>query len=196
MDEREFFDKMAPTWDDNETVSTPDRINYVLGFLNIKKGERILDLGTGTGVLLPFLSERIGPDGSITAVDYSEGMLGRAIKKFSNLNPKPEFLNIDFENENIEGTFDHIMLFCVYPHLHTPVDTLKWMKAVNLSPNGEIVIAFPTSEDFINNIHREKHSESDILPPAQILAERLKAAGLNAKVLNADSKSYIISITK
>ena len=194
MDERDFFDNLASSWDDNEVLSTPERVRYVLGFMDLKPGQKVLDLGTGTGVLLPYIAEAVGNEGEITAVDYSEGMLSRAKEKFSGLKPAPTFMNLDFENENIDGEFDRVILYCVYPHLHTPADTLRWLSRVNLKPGGSIFIAFPTGPEFINNIHRERHSESDILPEAKILAATLRKAGLNAEVVNADDKSYIIAI--
>lgn len=110
--------------------------------------------------------------------------------------PSPRFLNLDFETETVPGTFDRIILYCVYPHLHEPIDTLKWLRTVNLSKNGIITIAFPSGPDFINSIHRQKHSESDILPPAHKLAEELRLHGLDAMVAHADDGSYIINISK
>lgn len=194
MDEREFFDKLAPTWDAHEVLSTPRRVSEILEYAHIKPGENVLDLGTGTGVLLPHLAKLVGPEGRIMAVDYSQGMLDIAIRKNSGVIPVPTFANVDFETEIIEGVFDHILLYCVYPHLHTPVDTLKWLRAVNLAENGIITIAFPTDENFINSIHRQKHSASDCLPPAHKLAETLRHHGLNAVVAKADKESYIINI--
>lgn len=196
MDERDFFDKLAPTWDENEVLSTPERINYILDFIDIRPGQAVLDLGTGTGVLLPYLAERVGKDGRITAVDYSTGMLSRAERKYSGLVPKPEFLCIDFENENVPGKFDHIILYSVYPHLHTPADTIRWFMAMNLNEGGNITIAFPSGPDFINSIHRQKHSESDILPPAEVLASQLRDCDINAAVVPSDSNSYVITIKK
>lgn len=195
MDDRNFFDKLAPTWDANEVLSTPAKINEIMDLIGISSGEAILDLGTGTGVLIPYIVERIGPEGKITAVDYSEGMLKLAKEKFSNLNPTPEFLNLDFENENIEGEYDKILLYCVFPHLHSPIETLKWLKNVNLKPGGSIYIAFPCSEDFINHIHREKHSESDLLPSARRLSEIFSSRGLNSEVLADTDNAYVIKLS-
>lgn len=196
MDEKEFFDKLAPTWDSNEVLSTPQRVSEILEHANIQPGESVLDLGTGTGVLIPQLAKLVGPTGTIMAVDYSQGMLDIAIGKYSEVTPRPTFLNLDFETETINGVFDHILLYCVYPHLHTPVDTLKWLRAVNLAENGIITIAFPTDENFINSIHRQKHSESDCLPPAHSLANTFRLYGLDAVVAKTDKDSYIINIGK
>lgn len=196
MDERKFFDNLASTWDANEVLSTPERVSEILQHAHIRPGESVLDLGTGTGVLIPQLATLVGAEGSITAVDYSQGMLDLAISKNAEVAPPPRFHNIDFENETIDGVFDHILLYCVYPHLHTPIDTLKWLRAVNLAENGIITIAFPTDEDFINSVHRQKHSESDFLPPAHKLAETFRLHGLDAVVAKADKDNYIINISK
>lgn len=196
MDEKEFFDKLAPTWDTNEVLSTPRRVSEILEYANILPGESVLDLGTGTGVLIPQLAKLVGPKGSIMAVDYSQGMLDIAIRKNSEVIPHPTFLNMDFETEIIDGVFDHILLYCVYPHLHTPIDTLKWLRAVNLTENGLITIAFPTDENFINSIHRQKHSESDCLPSAHSLTKTFRLHGLDAVVAKTDENSYIINIRK
>lgn len=196
MDDRNFFNNLASTWDDNEVLSTPEKVNEILDYIGIKRGAHVLDLGTGTGVLLPYIAQRTGEDGKIVAVDYSEGMLNRAKEKFSSLKPVPEFLNLDIENETIPGEYDNIILYCVYPHLHTPVDTLKWLGKVNLNEGGKISIAFPCSEKFINNIHKEKHSESDMLPAASKLAAFLCSNGLKAEVISATETSYVINIKK
>lgn len=196
MDDRKFFDNLAPIWDDNEVLSTPQKVREILGYMNLKPDHSVLDLGTGTGVLLPFIAEKIGEKGRITAVDYSEGMLNKAKLKFRSLTPVPEFLNLDFENENIVGDYDRIILYCVYPHLHTPVETLKWLMTVNLRPGGKLFIAFPCGADFINNIHGERHSESDLLPSPEVLASRLKSSGLPASVVADSPEAYVIEITR
>ena len=39
------------------------------------EGDRILDICTGTGSLLPHLSRKVGPTGSVVGLDFSRGML-------------------------------------------------------------------------------------------------------------------------
>lgn len=196
MDDSYFFDTLAPTWDANEVLSTPQRVNLVLDHMHIEPGQEILDLGTGTGVLIPFIAQRIGERGRITAVDYSAGMLEIAQSKYSNLTPKPEFLKLDFEKDNIEREYDRIILYCVYPHLHTPIETLKWLTAVNLKKNGALFIAFPCGPEFINNIHKEKHSDSDLLPSATSLSRFLMDNGLKSLVLSDNNDAYVVKISK
>ena len=191
--EIEFFDTLAPSWDENEIRSTPDRIKSILGKLRISKGMDILDLGTGTGVLVPYLSEMVGDEGHVTAIDLSDGMLSLARQKYGHLK-NVEFLKIDFEEEQIPGKYDLALLYSVYPHLHAPADTMEWLFKMNMKPGGRIVIAFPSDEEFINNIHHEKKAEHDHLPSAHTLAEIISHWGFMATVLAATPDEYIVEV--
>lgn len=193
--EIDFFDTLAPTWDDNEIRSTPERIKSILGKLNIRKDMDILDLGTGTGVLVPYLSEMIGDNGHITAIDLSEGMLAIARKKYGHLS-NVDFIKLDFEEEQIPGKYDVALLYSVYPHLHAPADTIEWLSKMNMNQDGRIVIAFPSDEEFINNIHHERKAEHDHLPPAHTLAEMIRNWGFKAEVFADTPDEYIVEIKK
>lgn len=188
----EFFNRMAPGWDKAEVNSVPAKINLILDYALIEKGQHVLDLGTGTGVLVPYLLERVGKDGKVTAVDASEGMLEQAKLKYGTTACR--FLRADFEAESLEGRYDRIMLYCVYPHLEHPAQTLKRLVDDNLREDGSIVIAFPTTEDFVNRIHGEKKIESEMLPPARELARRLRAEGLEATAEDCGPNVYMVKI--
>ena len=46
--------------------------------LNLRRGDRVLDVGCGTGVNFSALHEAVGPNGQIFGVDISRGMLRKA----------------------------------------------------------------------------------------------------------------------
>lgn len=192
-EEISFFDTIAPSWDGMERLSTPGKVNEILDIIGVEKGMDVLDLGTGTGVLLPFLSERIGSEGHILAVDISEGMLSQAYRKFGGRD-NIVFLLSDFEEQSLEGRYDLIFLYCVYPHLHYPAETLHRLIDNNLKPGGRIIIGFPTDENFINNIHGRRKVGHDILPKAEILVLRLVVECLRAKVIANDSEKYLVEV--
>ncbi|MDE7413127.1 MAG: methyltransferase domain-containing protein [Muribaculaceae bacterium] len=193
--EIDFFDNLAPTWDDNEIRSTPERVRSILSKLPIEEGMSVLDLGTGTGVLLPYLSSIVGEKGHVTGIDLSKGMLSIAQKKYGDL-PNVDLLKLDFEQDMIPGIYDMVLLYSVYPHLHAPSDTLEWLFKMNVKPGGSIVIAFPSDEKFINDIHHERKSESDHLLPAHRLAEVISGWGFSAEVVASSEEEYIILINR
>jgi ubiquinone/menaquinone biosynthesis C-methylase UbiE len=46
--------------------------------LGLNPGDRVLEIGCGTGRNLPYLREAVGPEGRIYGVDLSAGMLAKA----------------------------------------------------------------------------------------------------------------------
>ncbi len=189
-----FFDRLAPDWDANEVRSTPERVKSILSRLSIGEGMEVLDLGTGTGVLVPQLSRLVGPEGRVVGVDLSEGMLDIARRKHGHLE-NVEFLRLDFEEEQLPGRYDIVMLFCVYPHLHYPQETLEWLFRFNVKEGGKVVIGFSSDEEFVNNIHGHRKAESDCLPPAAVLAGRIASWGYDTQVLAATRDEYIVTVT-
>lgn len=194
-DEIAFFDRISETWDADEVLSTPRKVQEILSEIGIGRGWSVLDLGTGTGVLIPFLAGAVGQEGSVVAVDISSGMLAKAERKYGHL-ANVSLLKRDFEAEPLEGSFDLILLYCVYPHLHQPEDTLKRLVRDNLKREGRIIVAFPTDENFINSIHKERKAESDMLPSAPRLATLFGEWGLDAGVVSYGPEEYIVEIRK
>jgi demethylmenaquinone methyltransferase/2-methoxy-6-polyprenyl-1,4-benzoquinol methylase len=82
------FAQFAP----NELVS---RLAYVIGFrdaayrqktvdaLRLSEGDRVVEIGCGTGRNLPLLERAVGGAGTIIAVDASAAMLARARKRIA-----------------------------------------------------------------------------------------------------------------
>lgn len=89
MNQVEFFNQIAKEWDSIIEVNE-EKINTLLSKLNITDNSKVLDIGTGTGVLIPFLKS-LNPNGYIKGVDISSEMLNVAREKFRNI--EKVFLN-------------------------------------------------------------------------------------------------------
>ena len=51
MSEKEFFNSIAEEWDKITKVNE-EKINFLLSRIHIQEGDKVLDIGTGTGVLI------------------------------------------------------------------------------------------------------------------------------------------------
>ncbi len=63
------------------TYTTPDIVRQrlaIIAALGLRRGERVLDVGSGPGYLALEMSELVGPAGSVTGVDPSPAMLAIA----------------------------------------------------------------------------------------------------------------------
>lgn len=191
---REFFDEIAPIWDSIVEVA-PEKIRHILDVCNLHEGSDVLDVGTGTGVLIPYIEEKVTAKGHIDAIDISPEMLKIAASKNSEYS-NVDFINIDVERDILETQYDCITMYCMYPHLELPLDTLKWLARANLKKGGTIVIAFPESRMAINGIHRHNDGSvhSDKLMPGDRFAETLAAAGLRTDYIEDNADYYIVRI--
>ncbi len=192
MDNVEFFDKIAPKWDGMCDVNA-SKIAHILDVAEITKGDEILDVGTGTGVLIPFLTDRI-MEGKVVGVDMSSGMLHEAQKKFGNYD-NVEFRLLDVETDLIPEKFDHVIMYCMFPHLEDGIETVKWLVSVNLKQKGTLVIAHPESRHAINEVHhRHSPDGTEELHSITELVDRLKEQGLNVDYQEDSNEYYIVRV--
>ena len=78
---REFFNRLAQNWDSLIGEDTRARLKEILARLGLKPGSRVLDVGSGTGILSSLLQQVLGKEGEIVALDFAEEMLRRARNK-------------------------------------------------------------------------------------------------------------------
>lgn len=181
----EFFDSIAEQWDSWEPEDMPQRLQRVVSLAAIAKGMRVLDVGTGTGALLPHLAERLGEGGSILAIDPSAGMLREAAKK----DPPSccSFDHICFEEVcAADGSFDRVMMNAVFPHLEDKESALEKAHRL-LKTGGRIVISHPIGREAVNRKHQKAGGavEDDRVPETNELELMLKGAGfVNIQIID------------
>jgi len=152
--EKDFFNELADKWDEKETV-TPEKYRRIIRELRITKGQKILDVGTGTGVLIPYMLEMAGTDTELFAIDYAEKMVEKVrLKNFPD-NVKP--LVMDIHRTNFEDDFfDRIMVNSCYPHFKDKKTALKELYRI-MKPCGIVVICHPTGRKHVNHLHANTH---------------------------------------
>ena len=193
MSQVDFFNSVAKNWDNMIEVNEA-KINYLISKLKIKEDDNILDIGTGTGVLIPYLSKLVSK-GSVKGVDISEGMLNVAKEKFKSL-PNVSFDLVNVESDKINCKYDKIMLYSMYPHLENKTQTIKKLVQNNLNDNGILMIAHSNSREFLNNMHRsadESVSESRLIEVNK-QKEIFIDAGLNVTNAFEDDEMYYLTI--
>ena len=81
-EQKEFWnDLKGDLWVELQTKIDPMLAVFdekLLEVLDVQKGERALEIGCGTGTTTLKMADRLGPNGSIHALDFSQPMIGRA----------------------------------------------------------------------------------------------------------------------
>jgi ubiquinone/menaquinone biosynthesis C-methylase UbiE len=164
MSKKKYFDHHAHKWDELYYQNEPTQLTDLIKRFQIRKGDWVLDVGTGTGILLPYLSKLTGKEGKLFALDFSSEMLSVARSKLPHSGI--EFVNSDVENMPFEEEiFDRLICFACFPHFGNKLKSLKEMSRV-LKKGGKLFIAHLLSSQEIKDHHFSAGEEvkDDVLP--------------------------------
>lgn len=87
LEERAYEDRPLPIGG-GQTISQPYTIATMLKLLNLKSGQKILELGSGCGYVLALISEIVGDKGKVYGVEIVKELAEKSkqnIKKYKNI---------------------------------------------------------------------------------------------------------------
>jgi demethylmenaquinone methyltransferase/2-methoxy-6-polyprenyl-1,4-benzoquinol methylase len=193
MEKQNFFNDLAEQWDETNTWDM-DKIALMLKLLYIQNGDQVLDVGSGTGVLIPLLT---GYAGAVTAIDSAEKMIAVARRKFEG--KAVTFIHGDaLEYPFPDASFDHIICYSVFPHFDDKPRAIARL-AKKLKPGGLLSVLHSSSKERINGVHAHTHSmdiKSDNLPPAQALVSCARDNGLREEIVIDNAEMYLFAARK
>ena len=94
---KETFNTVSTGYDGNALRFFPESAEHLAATLTLRGDEQVLDVATGTGHAALALASRL-PQGRVTAVDFSPGMLEQARRKTASLNVR----NIEFIERDMQ----------------------------------------------------------------------------------------------
>ncbi len=179
MSRQAYFNQLADSWDKRfQTEELSTFLEQLISTFGLLPGQKILDVGTGTGILIPFLLKAVGPTGQISAIDYAERMVEICKLKFAHL-PNVTFAVQQVEKLNFQlQTFDAVICFGLFPHLENKEEALRQINRV-LKINGKLIIAHALSSTEIKAHHHNASSvvANDVFPSLAVMKKLLTQAG-------------------
>jgi len=179
MSRQAYFNQLADSWDkrfQTEVLST--FIEQLVPTFGLLPGQKVLDVGTGTGILIPFLLKAVGPTGQVSAIDYAEKMVKICKSKYAQL-PNvtvtvQQVETLDFPSQ----TFDAVTCLGLFPHIENKEKALRQINRV-LKANGRLIIAHALSSTEIKAHHHNAASAvaHDVLPTSTVMKKLLIQAG-------------------
>lgn len=179
-----FFDRLAPDWD-AEMIRSDEIIAAILDKAEVSAGKDVLDVATGTGVLIgDYLARGVA---SVTGIDISPNMARIAQGKYPQKNVK--ILCGDVERTDFERLFDCIVVYNAFPHFPDPARLIAHLASL-LRPGGTLTVAHGMSREKIDAHHHGAASRvSNGLMPAEELSE-IFAAHLTVTAVISDDRMY------
>jgi ubiquinone/menaquinone biosynthesis C-methylase UbiE len=185
-----YFNEQAQIWDEKVAEKDVSKLEKLSGYLTIEPGATILDVGTGTGVFIPYLMQKIGTDGKIIALDHAEKMLLKAkSKSFTG--------NIDYICADVmiiplkDEVCDAVVCYSSLPHFPDKLQALLEIKRV-LKTGAPLFICHSSSREHINSIHRRiPIVRNDLLPDAIEMTILLQNSGFTGIRVEDTADSYL-----
>ena len=178
MSKREFFDRHAVSWDSQYNEDIASRIQELVNRFDIEEGKSILDVGCGTGILLPYLSEKVKEKGLVFAVDFSWNMIFKAKK--TKQKSHIHFINAEVEALPLrDHIFDYVTCLDTFAHITNQKKAVYGMGRA-LKKGGRLFIAHTLGKRELAEYHRMAgvEVENDTLPEDAKMRWMMKNAGL------------------
>lgn len=133
-----YFDEALPIGP-SQTISQPSVVAFMLEELNPQEGEKILDVGAGSGWTSGLLASIVGPKGKVVALDIIPSLVDFGIKNLKKYNFVAKGIVEYFCQNGKEGylpraPFDKILVSAALPQKSFP---LAWRKQLRFQ--GKIV---------------------------------------------------------
>jgi len=133
----DFFDRIAPSYDSWAGGQHERVAARLVDVAAPQKGEHVLDVGTGTGLVAHLVAPRVSP-GSVIGIDLSDNMLAMARSKRSK---NVQFLGMAAERLVFKPeTFDLVTMGEALAYLGDPTDALAEAQRV-LRTGGRLAVS-------------------------------------------------------
>ncbi len=196
---KQFFNDSAATWLDtfykNPESGQHDlhqkALDRFFSLIPLKPGDSVLDVGCGSGVLVPFVLKRITETGILYELDFAERMIeaNKSLHKDGNI----RFVVADAAEAPLEdASCDSIICFASFPHFH---DKEKSMLALSriLKRDGTFVVAHLDSSEGIKKHHESCHAVMhDHLPGKSEMYDLFQRAALSISLFIDEPGFYCI----
>jgi ubiquinone/menaquinone biosynthesis C-methylase UbiE len=195
----DFFDAQADaSWAASEyTNEERAKIEQVLDCLPELQGCTVLEPGCGTGRLTRILTDKVGPEGLVLALDISPKMIASAKSRLHGLN-NVELACVPLEGISLpDSAVDLIFCHQVFPHFDQKKTAISLMNKW-LRPGGKLVVFHLINIEEINDLHRKSGTAvaEDIMPSWEEMRSLFHSAELEIESLDDQSDRYFLLASK
>lgn len=177
---------------DNPARDAWQQPEAVIDLMKIEPASTVVDLGAGTGYFVPRLSQRVGAQGKVLALDVEPQMiefLNRRVLEQKLANVEPRLVQPNDPGLS-PASVSRILIVNTWHHIGERPSYARKLAAA-LAPRGEVWIV-----DFTLDADRGPPPEYRL--PAEQVVRELEQGGLHAQVVEPEPlpKQYIVRATR
>ena len=156
--QKDFFSKHMHVFDPPLPEGVPERLKLIVASAKIAAGNVVLDVGSGTGILLPLI--KVYEPKTIYACDLSGAMLERLKEHY----PYAKTIVADVRSLNLPaGSIDVVFINACYSNLMDKQGVFANISRM-VKTGGRMVISHPMGKAFINILKKKSPFPLDDFP--------------------------------
>ena len=184
--QREYFNDKVDLFEAPFPKGALERLKITVRASGLRSGERVLDVGTGTGVLITFIL-KYGPS-EIHACDLSENMLERVKEKFPQVIVHLcDIRDLPLPNDSLDVVFINACFSNIMDKSKS-LDNLYRL----LRQRGRLVISHPLGRNFIVELKKHAPFHLDMLPDEEDARGLLDRHGFEVIKFRDDPEFYLV----
>ncbi|MCU0595728.1 MAG: class I SAM-dependent methyltransferase [Desulfobacterota bacterium] len=189
--QRETFDKLYHLFEPPLPEGVPERLEKIVEHGKIKKGDTVLDVGSGTGILIPII-KKYAPRW-IYACDLSEAMLEQLKNKKY---PEVEAIVADVRDLRLPaGSLDVVFINACYGNIIDKLGAFSNLSRM-MKPRGRMVISHPLGKSFTRSMRERASFPLDPFPEKQEAQRLFLPLGFEIETFIDEPKLYILVALK
>jgi ubiquinone/menaquinone biosynthesis C-methylase UbiE len=188
--QQRYFNENVDLFEPPLPKGVPERLKATIEASRLGRGETVLDIGTGTGILVSYILE-YGPS-EIHVCDLAEKMLRRVKEKF------PQVMTHLCDVKDLplpDGSLDVAFINACFSNIMDKAKSLDNIHRL-LRPKGRLVVSHPMGRDFIIELKKYTPFHLDLLPEEAEAKELLKRHGFEIVSFKDEPLFYIFVAEK
>ena len=188
--QQERFDKSYYLFEPPLPQGVPRRLEKIVAAAGIKSDDSVLDVGTGTGILIPLI-QKYHPH-KIIACDLSKEMLGQLGKNYSGV----ETIQKDIRDLALpDASIDVVFINACYPNIADKEGTFANIGRM-LKKSGRLTISHPLGKSFVDTLRPGAPYPLDDFPSKSDALNLFHPYGFNIKSYVDEPKLYILTLMR
>ena len=184
--QRKYFNDNVDLFEPPLPRGVPERLAATVAAGITGRGEKVIDVGTGTGILIGYLMRR-GPR-EIHACDLAENMLRRVQEKFPKvLTHLCSVKDLELPDDSLDAAF----INACFSNILDKAACLETLHRI-LRTDGRLVISHPMGREFIVELKKNTPFHLDPLPDEKEARELLGPHGFEIVAFRDDPEFYLV----